>query len=182
MSLPFLQHSGFINSSVVLPSFSRSIFYLCQQFQFAQKFSRDIIAEQYNTSKDDIQRHIRLTHLISPLLKRVDADEIPFTAGVELSYLSADDQRGIQAFLSARPEYRLSLSGAKALRRSADNGNELNDIEAIEEILGLSQSTKESPAPKITFSRKRLAPYIERIPKDINLEDLFIEFLKEKFG
>ena len=120
--------------------------------------------------------------MIAPLLELVDANEIPFTAGVELSYLSPDDQRGIQAFLSIRPEYRLSLSGAKALRRSADNGSELNNIEAVEETLGLSQPPMESPAPKITFSRKRLAPYIERIPKDINLEDLFIEFLKEKFG
>ena len=153
----------------------------CEQIAHKTK-SRDIVAAQYNTSKDDIQRHIRLTHLIEPLLERVDADEIPFTAGVELSYLSADDQRGIQAFLSARPEYRLSLSGAKALRRGMDNGNELDCIEAFEEILGLSQSHKEIPTPRITISRKRLAPYIEHIPKDINLEDLFIEFLKEKFG
>ena len=169
MQLEVLKHQGQRSSSTT-------------SAQIVQKFSRDIVAEQYDTNRGDIQRHIRLTHLIAPLLERVDADEIPFTAGVELSYLSTDDQGGIQAFLSARPEYRLSLSGAKALRRSADSGIKLDGGDAVEETLGLSQPPMESPAPKITFSRKLLAPYIERIPTDINLEDLFVEFLKEKFG
>ena len=49
----------------------------------------------------DIQRYIRLTHLIPELLELVDQKKISFNPAVELSYLTADEQRD---FLQAMEE------------------------------------------------------------------------------
>ena len=53
--------------------------------------SRDSISD--NESGRQVQRYIRLTHLIPELLKLVDEGRIAFTPAVELSYLSENEQR-----------------------------------------------------------------------------------------
>jgi len=48
--------------------------------------SRDIPAEQSTDSAKQIQRFIRFTYLIGPMLDDVDEGRIPVNAGVKLSY------------------------------------------------------------------------------------------------
>lgn len=56
------------------------------------KSSRAIIAENAPDSSTQIQRYIRLNLLIPELLTMVDEEKIPFTAAVDLSYLSKQHQ------------------------------------------------------------------------------------------
>ena len=58
--------------------------------QVVQKWSRDEIAD--NESGRQVQRYIRLTHLIPELLEKVDEGKIAFTPAVHLSYLSPAEQ------------------------------------------------------------------------------------------
>ena len=46
-------------------------------------------------SRDTVYRYIRLTHLIPPLLTLMDEGRIAFSVGVELSYLSANEQHAV---------------------------------------------------------------------------------------
>ncbi len=57
-----------------------------------QKRTDQIMAEEAGESRNQIQRYIRLTHLIPPLLRMVDEERIAFTPAVELSYLSQEEQ------------------------------------------------------------------------------------------
>ena len=50
------------------------------------------LAEQIGSSRNQVQRYVRLTMLIPALLKLVDEKKIPFTLGVEISYLDAQIQ------------------------------------------------------------------------------------------
>lgn len=50
------------------------------------------IGEQTGESYKTVQRYIRLTHLIPPLLQKVDDGKIALSPGVELSYLDEDTQ------------------------------------------------------------------------------------------
>ena len=50
------------------------------------------LAEQIGSSRNQVQRYVRLTMLIPALLKLVDEKTIPFTLGVEISYLDAQIQ------------------------------------------------------------------------------------------
>ena len=55
--------------------------------------SVDIIAENSNDSRNQIQRYIRLTNLIDPLLEMVDDKKIALNAAVEISYLAQRNKR-----------------------------------------------------------------------------------------
>ena len=66
-----------------------------------QKRSDQIMAEEMGESRNQIQRFIRLTNLIPELLDLVDQKKISFNPAVELSYLTAAEQRD---FLEAMQE------------------------------------------------------------------------------
>ena len=69
-----------------------------------------------------IQRYIRLTYLISELLKLVDDGRIAFTPAVELSFLSENEQEILLneiEYADATP----SLSQAQRLRKLSEDGN-----------------------------------------------------------
>ena len=58
-----------------------------------------VIANESNLSRKKVYRYIRLTHLIKPLLSRVDGGSIPLIAGVELSYLTDKEQGEVFTYL-----------------------------------------------------------------------------------
>lgn len=58
-----------------------------------------VIANESNLSRKKVYRYIRLTHLITPLLSRVDGGSIPLIAGVELSYLTDKEQSDVFTYL-----------------------------------------------------------------------------------
>lgn len=58
-----------------------------------------VIANESNLSRKKVYRYIRLTYLITPLLSRVDGGSIPLIAGVELSYLTDNEQGDVFTYL-----------------------------------------------------------------------------------
>ena len=59
---------------------------------FDNRRSNVIVAEQAGESVKQLQRFIRLTELIPPLLEMVDERKIAFNPAVELSYLKPEEQ------------------------------------------------------------------------------------------
>lgn len=57
--------------------------------------SNELLARQVGESVAQIKRYIRLTNLIPKILAMVDEGKIAFTIGVELSYLSEEEQEFI---------------------------------------------------------------------------------------
>ena len=60
-----------------------------------------LIGAETGESYKTVQRYIRLTHLIPPLLDIMDEGKIAFSVGVELSYLPADMQRSLLSDIEA---------------------------------------------------------------------------------
>ena len=61
--------------------------------QLGTKFRSDVILSSASgDSRNQIQRYIRLTNLIKPILDMVDKKTIAFSPAVEISYLKADEQ------------------------------------------------------------------------------------------
>ena len=60
--------------------------------QLVQKLSVEKMADEANENYKTVQRYIRLTNLVPPLLQMVDDDRIAFSPAVELSYLTKDEQ------------------------------------------------------------------------------------------
>jgi len=53
---------------------------------------------------------------------------------------------------------------------------------AWREIRAASERKKQAPPKKITFSRKRFEPYLSQFKNDAELEQLFLEFLRQRVG
>ena len=53
------------------------------------------MADQIGESRNQIQRFIRLTYLVPPLLDMVDEHKVAFNPAVELSYLTSEEQAAL---------------------------------------------------------------------------------------
>lgn len=91
------------------------------------KYSVEILSEQVNESRNQIQRYIRLTHLIPDILEMVDNKNIAFNAAVEISYLSEREQELLHDNMDVN-ECSPSLSQAKRLKKYSQEGNLTEDV------------------------------------------------------
>ena len=90
------------------------------------------VAAESETSREQVRRYIRLTHLSRELLNLMDEGKIAFSVGVELSYLPPDMQHILKEemeIFDCTPSY----SQAVRLHRAANA--EALDVDLIEAIL-----------------------------------------------
>jgi ParB family chromosome partitioning protein len=90
------------------------------------------IARESEDSATQIKRYIRLTHLTKDLLALVDDGKVKFVAGVELSYLSAKEQKTLMLAIQATGKYP-GISQAQTIRGLALTGS--LSQKRLEEIL-----------------------------------------------
>ena len=96
-----------------------------------QKRSDQMMAEQLGESRNQIQRYIRLTNLILPLLNMVDAKKIAFNPAVELSYLNRVEQTQLLDAMDSE-QATPSLSQAQRLKKFSQEGKlDINVMRAI---------------------------------------------------
>ena len=122
--------------------------------QVGQKLSRAIVAESVNESNTQIQRYIRLTHLIPPLLRMVDEERIAFTPAVELSYLSQEEQEMLFTEIGvtlATP----SLSQACRLKRLSGEGKLDEDT-----IAAIMAEEKPNQREKVSIPMSSIGKYL----------------------
>lgn len=79
------------------------------------------LAKEVGESRNQIARYIRLTNLIPKILDVVDAGRIAFTIGVELSYLTEEEQYELHAVMDLE-QCTPSLSQANKMKRMSQAG------------------------------------------------------------
>lgn len=95
--------------------------------------SNEQLAAEAGESRAQIQRYIRLTYLITPLLDMVDGGKPGFAAAVDLSFLAETEQ---ELLLQVMNEENKVPNGAQAKAiRSASAAGQLTDADAIRAIL-----------------------------------------------
>ena len=112
-------------------------------------------------SKSQIQRYIRLTELIKPLLDMVDNKEIAFSPAVEISFLTKQEQKWLMSSIKynvATP----SLSQAQEMKRLSQSGR-LNE----DKIEALLSHEKPNQVEKLKLDFKNLTT---RMPKGLSPE------------
>ncbi len=87
---------------------------------------------QVGESVAQIKRYIRLTNLIPKILAMVDEGKIAFTIGVELSYLSEEEQYELHVVMDLE-QCTPSLSQANRMKRMSQRGE--FDMDAIYSVL-----------------------------------------------
>ena len=126
--------------------------------QVGEKWSVTQVSEATNDSERQVQRYIRLTHLIKPLLDMVDEGRIAFTPAVELSYLNEIEQQDLVDVIPVC-EATPNLSQACRLKAiSQDKGLNPEDITAIMS----EQKANQKPMFKIRLDKLReVAPKVK---------------------
>ena len=103
--------------------------------------SIDSLAENSPDSRNQIQRYIRLTHLIPGILKLVDEGKIALTPAVELSYLQPSEQEMVTP----------SSSQARRLRRMSEAQTLTDDavLQLLSEVKGNQVEYVKVPVDKL---------------------------------
>lgn len=122
--------------------------------------SDEQLAEACMDSARQIQRYIRLTELIPPLLDMVDDGRIGMRPAVELSYLSKESQTELAeiiSFMDATPSHDQTIR----MRKMSDEGKLTS--EAMEAIMN---EIKPNQREKISFRADRIRQYLpQNMPK-----------------
>lgn len=134
--------------------------------------SRDDLGVQTGDSGRQIQRYIRLTNLIYPLLELVDKNEMAMSAGVELSYLGSKLQSEIYKIVE-REETPPSIAQAAKLRKTAEEGN-LD--EAMLEFILTSQREK---GIKLVIYEDKLRRYFPKNYTKEQIEDTVMKLIQK---
>ena len=117
------------------------------------------LATLVGESQRSIQNYIRLTFLISDLLKMVDIKEIKMVPAVELSYIPSKQQEIIFNVLAEDPDIKINAALAKELRSKSER-SELTDGK-VRTTLGAAPKGKKNP-----FNRKVKSLIPEHIKDD----------------
>ena len=134
--------------------------------------SDEKIAEGSDDSARTVQRYIRLTELVPELMSMVDNKDIKFNAGVEISYLSEEEQRSLLSVME-QEGIRPSLTQAKDLHRMSKDG-ECTDA-AIFKLLAVG-SVKER---RIVLGEDILMRYFHADMTDDEMKRIIIRLLDD---
>lgn len=119
------------------------------------KRSTEILGEQSGESYKQVQRYIRLTNLIDPILDMVDNKEIAMNAAVEISYLGSKEQTDVLRAIEAE-EVAPSIEQAKKLRRFSADGRLDDSV-----VLSIMQEQKPEKI-KVVFKEDKLRKYFPK--------------------
>ncbi len=131
----------------------------------------DEVGEKSGESGRQIQRFIRLTFLIKPLLDYVDEKRIPFNAGIELSYLETEEQEQLYQTIERLCVFP-SLAQAKKLKELSRKGK--LDGNGIEIVL----SNEKPVVQAVKLQRKKLNEYFPADYSAEQMEEVIYELLK----
>ena len=125
---------------------------------FDGKTSRELLADKSPDSNTQIQRYIRLTELIPPMLDMVDNGKIAFRPAVELSYLSKEQQQSLYDTMECE-DCTPSLAQAIKMKEFSRDGKLTEEV-----ILSIMQEEKPNQREKPAFRDERIT---RLIPKSI---------------
>ena len=142
--------------------------------QVGTKFRADAaLASGTEESARNVQRFIRLTNLIPELLDLVDQKKISFNPAVELSYLTAAEQRD---FLEAMQDTQNapSLSQAQRIKKLSQEGQ--CSYDAIFDIMG---EEKKAEMDRVTIKNEVLRKYFPKSYTPKQMQDTIIKLLEQ---
>ena len=132
----------------------------------------EILAEQSGTSRNQVQRYIRLTELVPNLLDMVDAKKIAFNPAVELSYLKPEEQTALMEAMDSE-QATPSLSQAQRLKRFSQEGTLSPDM-----MRAILSEEKKADMDRVTLTGDTLRKYFPRSYTPRQMEQTILKLLE----
>ena len=134
----------------------------------------DKVAQGFGVGRMTVQRFIRLTELIPPILQMVDEGKIALTPAVELSFLKKDEQENIFATMQSE-EATPSLSQAQRMKKLSQMGR--LDMDAI---FGIMAEEKANQKETLKIKTDRLKKYFPKGTTPKQMEETIIRLLERE--
>ena len=134
--------------------------------------SREMLADNSPDSNTQIQRYIRLTFLISPLLDMVDEGKIAMRPAVELSYLPENEQSTLHETMEME-DCTPSHAQAIKMRKFYEEGKLNEDV-----ILSIIQEEKPNQKEHVRIPRDRISKYFTPGTPAKTIEDTIVKALE----
>ena len=133
--------------------------------------SADIMGSVTGESGRQIQRYIRLTELLPPILQMVDERQIAFRPAVELSYLTEKEQQSLYDTMLSE-DCTPSLAQAIKIKQFSQSQRLSEDV-----IFSILSEEKPNQKEKISFKVERLRKYIPQSIPINKAEDYVLKAL-----
>ncbi|OSA94621.1 UNVERIFIED_ORG: chromosome partitioning protein ParB [Clostridium botulinum] len=138
------------------------------------------IGETYKLSKNSIARYLRIFKLIDEIKELLDKGEISIRAGVDLSYLS-EEQQNMIVEITAENNYKIDMKKAEVIRDYSEKGK-LNEKTAYSILSGeLNKRTISNKPASIKLKQKLINKYFKPEAKQPEIEDIIDKALKLYF-
>ena len=132
----------------------------------------EILAQQAGSSRNQVQRYIRLTELIPELMDMVDEKKIALNPAYELSFLKKEEQ--VDLFDAMDSEQATpSLSQAQRLKKYSQEGHLTLDMMRV--IMG---EEKKSDLDRVTFTSDTLRKYFPKSYTPQRMQETIIKLLE----
>ncbi|MEY8518185.1 ParB/RepB/Spo0J family partition protein [Lachnospiraceae bacterium 29-84] len=134
----------------------------------------DKVAQGFGVGRMTVQRFIRLTELIPPILQMVDDGKIALTPAVELSFLKKDEQENLFATMESE-EATPSLSQSQRMKSLSQSGR--LDMDAIFAVM---TEEKGNQKETLKINTSKLKKYFPKNTTPKQMEDAIIKLLERE--
>ena len=134
----------------------------------------DKVAQGFGVGRMTVQRFIRLTELIPPILQMVDEGRIALTPAVELSFLKKDEQENLFATMESE-EATPSLSQAQRMKQLSQSGRLDMDT-----IFAIMTEKKGNQKETLKINTSKLKKYFPKNTTPKQMEETIIKLLERE--
>ena len=134
----------------------------------------DKVAQGFGVGRMTVQRFIRLTELIPPILQMVDEGKIALTPAVELSFLKKDEQENLFATMESE-EATPSLSQAQRMKQLSQSGRLDMDT-----IFAIMTEEKGNQKETLKINTSKLKKYFPKNTTRKQMEETIIKLLERE--
>ena len=134
----------------------------------------DKVAQGFGVGRMTVQRFIRLTELIPPILQMVDEGKIALTPAVELSFLKKDEQENLFATMESE-EATPSLSQAQRMKQLSQSGQLDMDT-----IFAIMTEEKGNQKETLKINTSKLKKYFPKNTTPKQMEETIIKLLERE--
>ena len=134
----------------------------------------DKVAPGFGVGRMTVQRFIRLTELIPPILQMVDEGKIALTPAVELSFLKKDEQENLFATMESE-EATPSLSQAQRMKQLSQSGRLDMDT-----IFAIMTEEKGNQKETLKINTSKLKKYFPKNTTPKQMEETIIKLLERE--
>ena len=132
------------------------------------------VAQGFGVGRMTVQRFIRLTELIPPILQMVDEGKIALTPAVELSFLKKDEQENLFATMESE-EATPSLSQAQRMKSMSQSGQLDMDM-----IFSIMTEEKGNQKETLKINTSKLKKYFPKDTTPKQMEETIIRLLERE--